>query len=92
MYHTIKNAIYKEKYNIELFFSNGNSGIVDFEEYIKIGGIFEKFKNIDYFKKFHVDSETICWGENEIDISPETLYEKATGEKMKLFEKHSSII
>jgi hypothetical protein len=49
-------------------------------QYPKKGGVFSKFANLEYFKTFHVDNGVLSWGEGEIDIAPETLYHKATGE------------
>ena len=75
----LKSAEYCGDYKIKLVFEDGNGGILYFSAYANKGGVFEKFKNIDYFKNFAVDSEvkTLVWG-NEIDIAPETLYAKAT--------------
>jgi len=72
-------AQYRGDYKIELIFEDGKSGIVDFSTYINKTGIFSKFKDINYFKKFQVDPEvkTLVWG-NEIDIAPEILYSEAT--------------
>jgi hypothetical protein len=72
-------AEYRGDYKIELVFEDGKSGIVDFSSYINKSGIFNKFKDINYFKNFTVDLEvkTLVWG-NEIDIAPEILYAEAT--------------
>ncbi|MCK5146708.1 DUF2442 domain-containing protein [bacterium] len=68
-------AEYCEKYKIEIIFDDGASGVVDFSQYLEKGGVFEKFKNIEFFKSFYVDPEVgvLTW-QNEIDIAPETLY------------------
>jgi hypothetical protein len=73
-------AIYKGEYRIELTFGDGSSGVVDFSEYLDRGGVFESFRDIQFFRHFRVNDEfgTLTW-ENEIDIAPETLYSKATG-------------
>jgi hypothetical protein len=50
---------------------------VDLEEYIKSKdnhSIFAPLKNIDFFKKFVLNSNTIEWG-NGVDIAPERLLE-----------------
>ncbi len=80
MLRDVVSARYKEGYKIEIIFDDGRSGIVDFTEYLDRGGVFEKFKDITFFKSYKIDEEvgTIVWG-NEIDISPEKLYSKATG-------------
>jgi len=73
-------ATYKGSYRIELAFADGSTGTVDFSEYLDRGGVFEAFRDIDFFKHFTINHElgTLTW-QNEIDIAPETLYSKATG-------------
>lgn len=80
MYYDIVDIKHLGGYKIEIEFADGKKGIVDFNEYIQKGGVFERFKDIKYFRKVHIDSEwkTLCWPEG-IDIAPETLYVKATG-------------
>jgi len=75
----IISAEYLEDYKIKLTFEYGKTGIVDFFAYAKKSGVFEKFKNIDFFKSFRIDKEigNLTWN-GEIDIAPETLYSKAT--------------
>jgi hypothetical protein len=79
MSRDLKSAEYCGDYKIKLVFEDGKSGILDFSAYANKGGVFEKFKDINYFRKFAVDIEvkTLVWG-NEIDIAPETLYAQAT--------------
>lgn len=79
---TISNAIYKNDYKLEVFFSDGIVSVIDFYEYTNRDGLFADLENLDFFKQFTIDYElkTICWN-NGLDISPETLYEKATGKK-----------
>jgi hypothetical protein len=81
--HEIINAEYEGNFKINLFFDSGKSGVVDFSEYINIGGVFELFKDEEYFKKFYIDPEvkTLCWPD-EIDLDPDVLYSKATGEPL----------
>jgi len=73
-------ANYKGKYMIEVKFGDGSTGTIDFSEYLDRGGVFEAFRDINFFKRFKVNHElgTLTW-QNEIDIAPETLYSKATG-------------
>ena len=83
MSYDVKSANYIKDYKIEVTFENGKSGIIDFQPYIKKGGIYSKLKDIDYFKSFQINHELgiITW-DNEIDIAPETLYSEATGEPL----------
>ncbi len=76
----VTEANYIKDYQLELTFNDGASGIVDLEDHLN-GKIFEPLKNIDYFKKFELDSWTLTWP-NESDFAPEFLYELVT-DKMK---------
>ncbi len=40
-------ARYIDNYKIEVSFDDGTKGIVDFSKYLKMGGVFERFNNID---------------------------------------------
>ena len=79
MLKDVISASYIGGYKIEVTFEDGASGIVDFEKYLEKGGVFNKFKDIDFFKKFSINEElgVLVWGD-EIDIAPETLYAEAT--------------
>jgi len=80
-------AEYIEGYKLRVFFENGESGIVDFLHYSAKGGVFSKFKDLSYFKKFVVSEElgTIVW-DGEVDIAPETLYNKCEPEAFAISE------
>lgn len=80
MLHDIVTAKYRGDYLIELEFDDGKHGVVDFVNYLGRGGVFESFKDIEFFRNFSVNKElgVLAWG-NEIEIAPETLYAKATG-------------
>ena len=68
-------------YNIEIEFDNGKCGTIDFSMYLDRGGVFNRFKDLEFFTAFSVNHElgTLTWGD-EIDIAPETLYANATGQ------------
>ena len=76
-------ADYIEDYRISLVFGNGKKGIVDLLQYANRGGVFEHFKDLDYFKNFSINPDfgVLCW-EGGADIAPETLYTLATGEPL----------
>ncbi|MBI4332379.1 MAG: DUF2442 domain-containing protein [Chloroflexi bacterium] len=80
MIHDVISASYKGGYKIEFVFDDGKRGTIDFSRYLKRGGVFERFKDPDFFKNFKVDRElgVIVW-QGGIDIAPETLYSEATG-------------
>lgn len=80
MIHDVVGAVYKGGYRIEIEFDDGRKGTVDFSAYLKRGGVFDRFRDIDFFKSFSVNEDigTLAWGE-EVDVAPETLYSEATG-------------
>ncbi len=80
MIHDVVSAVYKGGYRIEIEFDDGKRGVVDFSKHVERGGVFDRFKDLDFFKNFEVNAElgVLTWG-NEIDIAPETLYAEATG-------------
>ncbi|OHD54434.1 MAG: hypothetical protein A2Y33_04655 [Spirochaetes bacterium GWF1_51_8] len=76
----IKSAHYISDYRLELEFSDGMLGRIDFRDYLQRGGVFARFQDMVYFKSFFIDpvSKTLAWPDG-IDIDPEMLYHKATG-------------
>ncbi len=56
MTQDVVDARYINDYWIELFFEDGEKGIVDFCKYIEKGGVFEKLRNLEYFKNFSVNT------------------------------------
>jgi hypothetical protein len=76
----IVSATYMDQYRIEITFEDGKRGVVDFAKYLKKDGVFELFKDIEFFKNFEINQElgTLTW-QNQADIAPETLYAEATG-------------
>lgn len=83
MYYDVIEARYIEGYKLEITFKNGKKGIVDFKDYSKLGGVFSRFSDLEYFRKFYINQEigVLCWPD-EVDIAPETLYSEATGEPL----------
>jgi hypothetical protein len=83
MIHDIIDAEYKGDYLIEILFDDGKRGVVDFSKYLNRGGVFRKFKNIEYFRAFQINKElgVLTWA-NDLDIAPETLYAEATGTRL----------
>ncbi len=80
MIHDVVGAVYKGDYRIELEFDDGKRGVVDFSKYLEKGGVFERFKDLEFFRRFEVNDQlgTLTWG-SEVDVAPETLYAEATG-------------
>jgi hypothetical protein len=76
-------AEYVSEYKVRLKFMDGSSGIADLSSYVDKTNVFKAFQNISYFKNFKIEYGTLVWGNGELDIAPETLYEKATGKKVR---------
>ncbi len=80
MLHDVVRAVYQGGYKIEVEFDDGARGVVDFSKYAERGGVFDSFKDIEFFRSFRVNEElgVLTWGD-KVDIAPETLYAEATG-------------
>ncbi len=79
-YDDVVKAEYIDGFKIKCIFKDRKHGIVDMTQYSKKGGVFKKFAGREFFKNFRIDNGALTWGAGEIDIAPETLYHKATGE------------
>lgn len=79
MIHDIVSAEYRGGYRIELTFDDGKRGTVDLARCLAKGGVFERFRDLEFFRDFRIDSESgvLAW-DGGIDIAPETLYAEAT--------------
>ncbi|MBO6793261.1 MAG: DUF2442 domain-containing protein [Balneolaceae bacterium] len=71
----VTHAEYIGEYKIRLTFSTGESGYVDFTDYLK-GTMFEPLKEKTLFSDFKLNDWTIYW-ENGADFSPEFLHDIA---------------
>jgi hypothetical protein len=76
---TIKSAHYENAYRIKLTFTNGEEGIADLADLINRYPAAHSLKDTAQFQRFYLDEwPTLAWSCG-FDISPETLYERATG-------------
>lgn len=93
MYYDVVNVKYIEGYKLKITFENGRTGVVDLQEYAKMKGVFKRFLDIEYFKRAYVNDELgiLCWPDG-VDIAPETLYSKATGEPLPAWMSQASDI
>ena len=71
MNYDVIEAKYLSDYKIKVTFEDGKTGIIDFKSFINKGGVFDKFKDKEYFKNFKVNPEmgTITWGDDEVDVA-----------------------
>ncbi len=72
----VVDAKHIDKYEIELTFNNGESGIVNLQDKIfnDHRKIFEPLQDVDYFKNFIKNRWTVEWP-NGLDLAPEFLYD-----------------
>ncbi len=73
MFKHVVNAKHIKDYLVWLEFNDKKSGNVDLSHKIW-GEIFEPLKDINYFKNFKIENDTLSW-ENGADFAPESLYE-----------------
>ena len=80
MIHDVISAKHRGDYRIEVVFDDGKRGVVDLSEYAARGGVFGRFRDMAFFRDFHINEElgVLAWGD-DLDIAPETLYAQATG-------------
>ncbi len=78
MYWSVTAAKNLDEYRLELTFQDGTTGVVDFAQYVRQGGVFARLADRQIFRQWriHPDFGTICWGD-DLDIAPETLYQQA---------------
>jgi hypothetical protein len=88
MHFDIRKAEYLGEYNIRIDFEDGSTGVADLSDYPDENTVFRPFRDLSYFMKFRVEYGTIVWGEGELDIAPETLYERATGKPVMYESTH----
>ncbi|OQX75724.1 MAG: hypothetical protein B6D61_09890 [Bacteroidetes bacterium 4484_249] len=80
----ITKAEFIEDYTVKLSFNDGMVMLVNlknsiFNDHRKI---FEPLKDVQYFKKFTLDTWTLVWP-NGVDFAPEYLYELAVKQNEK---------
>ena len=76
---TISKAEYAGAYTIRLCFSNGEEGVADLADLIERYAAAAPLKDMALFKQFLLDEwPTLVWPCG-FDVSPESLYERATG-------------
>ncbi len=69
----IRAVVPSADYRLRLTFTNGEIGVFDCAHLLTFG-VFQEFKNMDYFLRASVSNGTVVWP-NEQDICPDTLYE-----------------
>ncbi|MFZ2726545.1 MAG: DUF2442 domain-containing protein [Methylococcaceae bacterium] len=76
---TVQQAHYLDNYRLQLVFNTGETGTADLQDIIFNYQAALPLREIIQFKTFKLDEwSTVVW-DCGFDISPETLYERATG-------------
>jgi hypothetical protein len=81
MIHDVVAAEYRGDYRIEVCFDDGSRGVVDFTKYLDKGGVFTRFRDLEFFKRFDINRElgVLSWENGMVDVAPDVLYAEATG-------------
>jgi len=80
MFPRVKEVRHLGAYRLELLFTDGARGELDFRDRIVgRGGVFTPLEEIEFFKQVAVDPEsgTLIWP-NEVDFDPDVLYSLVT--------------
>lgn len=81
MFPRVKDVHYLKDYRLELFFTDGAHGELDFRARIAgRGGVFKPLQDVAFFRQVSVDAEagTLVWP-NGVDFCPDVLYSEVTG-------------
>ena len=84
----VKEVRHLGEYRLELTFTDGTSGELDFRErVVGRGGVFRPLEDIEFFAKVKIDPEagTIVWP-NEVDFCPDVLYSLVTGKPIRAIQ------
>ena len=88
MFPRVKEVRHLGAYRLELLFTDGIKGELDFRNrIIGRGGVFKPLEEIEFFKQVAVDPEagTLIWP-NEVDFDPDVLYSLVTGQAIPELE------
>ena len=91
MYFDVKHAELTGSYVAKLTFEDGSTGSVDLGKYTKEGTVFEKFNDPGFLATMRVEYGTLVWGDGEVDIAPEALYEEATGHRIDYSRRDKAV-
>lgn len=82
----VQEARYLDGYRIWLKFNTGESGEVDLQDMVFKYNVAAPLRDVEKFRRFALDSwPTLTW-DCGFDVSPETLYARATGKRPELLE------
>ncbi|MEQ1601740.1 MAG: DUF2442 domain-containing protein [Methylophilaceae bacterium] len=73
---TVKQVTPQHDFTLELIFNSGEKRIFDAKPYLA-KGVFQVLQDERLFNQAYIAFDTVCWP-GELDISPETLYDKSS--------------
>ncbi|GDX86008.1 hypothetical protein LBMAG43_20500 [Methylococcaceae bacterium] len=79
---TIEKADYLADYRLHLLFNTGESGDVDLKDLVFKYEIATPLRDVEKFKIFTLDEWATPTWNCGFDVSPEILYERATGKRI----------
>lgn len=91
MFFDVTSAEYAGEYRIRLGFRDGSSGVADLSAYAGQDNVFRSFRDPEYFRAFRLEYGTLVWGSGDVDLAPETLYEKATGKPVRYDRQRTAV-
>ena len=76
-YLEISEAVYVSEYKLQIFFSNGQDRIVDFEPFLvkSKNPHIRKFLNLDIFRQYQLQYGDLIWNDYELCFPVNDLYE-----------------
>jgi hypothetical protein len=85
MFPRVKQVRHLGDYRLELSFTDGTTGQLDFKErVVGRGGVFQPLEDVSFFRQVRVDPEadTLVWP-NRVDFCPDVLYSLVTGKPIE---------
>ena len=68
----VKSVRAGDDYQLEIIFTNGETGVYDCQPLLEFG-VFQELKDKNYFRRARVELGTVVWPHQQ-DICPDTLY------------------
>ena len=88
MFPRVRQVRHLGDYRLELVFTDGTTGELNFtERVVGRGGVFTPLEDIGFFSRVKVDPEagTIAWP-NGVDLCPDVLYSLVTGKPIEVLK------
>ncbi len=94
MFPRVSEVRHTKDYELEIRFSDGAIGTIDFRSRIVgRGGVFAPLENAEFFRQVIVDHEagTLVWP-NGVDFCPDVLYADATGRSITEMDTRLEVV